>query len=91
MARKGVTGYATLVGPGQMKERDTFTCNHCNSIRMVTPNSNSPYHGVGDLCYGCDQPVCERCAQKLAQGFKCEVFEKVLDRMENRQRFRASL
>lgn len=91
MARKGVTGYATLFMPdAPVKEFETFTCNHCNKGRPVKPGNNY-LDGVGDLCYGCDSPVCEGCARRLAQGFKCEVFEVKLARYEARERFRASL
>lgn len=91
MAAKGASGYARLFMPGeQVKEKDTFTCNHCQKVRGIKPGNN-PYEGVGDLCYGCDQPVCEGCAQRLAMGFKCEPFEKALEQYEARERFRASL
>lgn len=83
MARKGITGYATLVDPAfGMKERDTFTCAHCQNIRHTKPNSNSPYEGVGDLCWTCDLPICEQCV-----GKGCTPFEKRLKEMEARGRF----
>lgn len=78
-------GYATIVEPGrQTVEIDTFTCAHCNRIVHVKPRANP--EDVGGLCKMCMGLVCPSCMANAA----CDVFEKKLERIEARDRFRRS-
>ena len=73
--RKALTGYATLIGPEQMKESATFTCGHCMSIRHVKPYCDPA--DLGGLCKICMTVICEKCV-----GLGCDPFEKKIERQE---------
>jgi hypothetical protein len=78
---RGLTGYATITGPnGQVKEQDTFTCAHCNSVHHV-----KPFQRDFTRCGMCDALICEQCV-----GQKCVPFEKRLAEMEARYNARRS-
>lgn len=79
--RRALTGYATLTEPmGQVKEMDTFTCAHCNSIRHVKPFCDPA--DLGGLCKCCMGVVCEQCV-----GRGCDPLEKKIQRIEKSQDF----
>lgn len=71
-------------------EHRTFTCPHCNTIKVV-PNtcSTEPGHTMSE-CYRCQCPVCTKCVAPIchacARTGKCMPFEKVLDTLERQQR-----
>lgn len=70
------TGYATLIEPvGRMKEADTFTCAHCQSIRIVKPFCDPA--DLGGLCKTCMGVICERCL-----GGVCDPILKKIERQE---------
>ena len=81
---RGHTGYATLTGPfgGSVKEADTFTCAHCNTIVHIT--YRHPVEDLGGRCSICDGLICSRC---VATG-QCDPFEEKLKRMEAAQSYR---
>lgn len=56
------------------KERDTFTCPHCNGVVFVEPFS-APTE-AGGWCGCCAKPICNRCADLGV----CVPFEKMLDK-----------
>lgn len=68
-------GYAQVIGPGQTKEIDTFTCHHCNKIVHVKAMADPA--DIGGMCKMCMQFICPQC---LGQG--CTPFEKKLLEME---------
>ncbi len=72
MRRPG--GYAHWYhGDGPDKERDTFTCPHCNGVVFVEPFA-APTDS-GGWCGCCAKPICGRCADRG----DCVPFEKMLD------------
>ena len=75
---KGTTGYATLTTPlgGTVKEADTFTCGHCNSIVHIRPRE--PLENMGGRCGMCDRLICPTC---VTTG-RCDPFEEKLKRQE---------
>ncbi len=74
--RSARTGYATLTDPVLgVKEADTFTCAHCNSIRRVKPFCDPA--DLGGLCKTCMGVICETC---LGKG--CDPLMKKIERME---------
>lgn len=80
---RGLSGYATLTNPlGSVRERETFTCGHCNSIRHTEPYARGFLVPLADgtfakheflRCGQCDRLICEQCA-----GKECLPFEKKL-------------
>ena len=83
MRRPG--GYAILSGgDGPTQEWDTFTCFHCQSIVQVKPLADAA--DSGGRCMVCDKLICKTC---LGKG--CLPFEKKIEAMEARDRFRRSL
>jgi hypothetical protein len=80
MPRPG--GYACLSDPeAGVKEWDTITCAHCNSIVHVKPRTDPA--DIGGLCKQCMGLICRRCVRGA-----CAPFLKRLDDMEARERFR---
>lgn len=78
------SGYATFTTDGVItKERDTFTCFHCNRIVHVKPKCDPA--DLGALCKVCMRLVCPRCSDK-----GCIPFEKKLERAEARYHARRS-
>lgn len=80
--RKALTGLGTLSGPcGEIEERATFTCGHCQHVVRVKPFCDPA--DLGGLCRICDSVVCEICV-----GKGCDPFEKKLERIEAAGRVR---
>ena len=74
-------GYAVTVDPnGATVEQDTLTCAHCNSVFFLKPRENPS--DAGGLCRLCYSFVCGSCAD----SGECTPFEKLLERMEARDR-----
>jgi hypothetical protein len=80
--RKALTGLGTLFGPwGEIEERATFTCIHCQNVRRVKPFCDPA--DLGGICRLCNDVICEQCV-----GKPCDHFEKKLAREEARGRAR---
>jgi hypothetical protein len=79
--RSARTGYATLAGPDGLKEKDTFTCAHCQAIRHVKPFCDPA--DLGGLCKTCMGVICERCL-----GGVCDPILKKIERAEKRAQAR---
>lgn len=83
-------GYRIITGPGAgAGEADTYTCAHCGSLRAVP--AMCPAGDMPDVCHLCGDKhrpsfICERC-----RGQGCTPFEKVLEQVEAKARFRAEL
>ena len=77
MPRKS-PGYIHIFEPdAPVKERDAFTCCHCNKIIIVRPGS-----GIRrGYCMSCDDLHCG----KEACAVRCWPFEKKLLEMEGRK------
>lgn len=60
------------------EEMDTFTCGHCNNIRLVKPKESAD--DIGGTCGVCWQLICPGC---VASG-TCDPFEEKLKRAEQR-------
>lgn len=83
---------------GELEEKDTFTCGHCNRIVPVPPGS--PMVTVGAFCRVCGTHICgplhdhtgallsEGCEAKMNRTLTCRPFEKWLDRKEGKQHAR---
>ncbi len=70
-------GYAEVILDGKtVRENDTFTCCHCNSIVNVKPFQ--PPAEMGGFCCRCMLPVCGPCHD---YGL-CVPFEKALEAHE---------
>jgi hypothetical protein len=73
-------GYAVISDPvNGVREADTFTCCHCNTVVVV--KSGARPEDLGGWCAMCAKPVCPKCA-----GGSCDPFEKKLERIEERAR-----
>lgn len=66
-----------------VREVDTFTCCHCNSIVKVEPGARA--EDCGGFCRMCMAPVCPKCADG-----PCVPFEKKLEAEEAAYRARRS-
>lgn len=73
--RSARSGYATLTGPMGVREADTFTCAHCNTIRHVKPFCDPA--DLGGLCKTCMGVICETCV-----GKGCDPLMKKIERAE---------
>ena len=75
-------GYTQVTGPAPgAGEWDTFTCAHCNCVKMVKPMASA--NEMPSVCHMCgdkNRPsfICEPCAAKGG----CDPFEEKLKRME---------
>jgi len=76
-------GYATIVGPGENKEFDTFTCFHCQQIVTVKPLMDPA--DLGGLCKVCYRLICPRCV-----GQSCNPWERQMEIMEAKERAQRS-
>ena len=78
-------GYFVAWDPdGAIEECSTFTCAHCNKVVFVKPKADPDR--LGGLCYLCMKPICPACV-----GQACIPFEKRLEAVEAKDRFRRSL
>jgi len=75
-------GYLSVTTPDAVVERDTFTCCHCNKVCVVRPGSGRER----GFCRLCGKPTC---GQKECST--CVPFERRMEEMENRERFRRIL
>jgi len=78
-------GYITLTSPdAPLVEWDTFTCAHCQRIVKVPPRADPA--DLGGLCKVCNGLICRGCV-----GKPCKPWEKKMQEMEARERFRRSV
>lgn len=76
-------GFLTVYGEGKIvRECDTFTCQHCNTIVPVPPMAKGN-DMPGGQCKGCMGLVCTQCYDKGG----CDHIEKKLERFERRSRW----
>lgn len=74
-------GLSLIIDPcAPLRETDTFTCAHCNSIVAVQPKQRP--EDIGGMCKQCMKLTCPHCT---AAGH-CTPFEKALERQEARGR-----
>lgn len=79
---RNATGYGVLsTEDGQIREHDTFTCHHCNTIIMVKPRMDAA--DMGGMCKICMKLTCSACTAKGS----CTPWEKQLEKIEARHRF----
>ena len=87
-------GYATIFSPTPSKanlggmgeveiregtfEVDSAQCGHCQKVIHVPPRAHPNFLSI---CRVCMRPTCEQCS-----AGECDVFEKKLARMEERER-----
>lgn len=75
-----VQGYGVWVGVnGVEKERDSFTCAHCNTVVFIEPRARP--EDSGGFCRMCMKCICGPCT-----NHGCTPFEKKLEQVEARQR-----
>ena len=76
--RKALTGLATWWGPnGEVKQKATFTCAHCEHVKRVEPFCDpADLGGLCKVCMGviCDKPECHLQCDPIIK--KIERFEK---------------
>jgi hypothetical protein len=75
-------GFMCESGPDFIKERDVFTCQHCNYLIMVEPGS--PAEDYGGRCKGCMGLICPGCVARarMNEFGGCDHIEKKLERAE---------
>ena len=89
-------GYSVVTDPDEgITEHDTITCVHCQMIVFVKPGSGYTiyliYQGNGKyreepgaFCGKCMKPICIKCHN----NGHCIPWEKKLERIESKDRFR---
>lgn len=83
-------GRVTIVFPESgTRERDTFTCNHCQAI--VTEEPGQVLEDMGSQCKGCMGLICLVCSGRRAAGETCKPWEKRLEEIEAHGRFIKSM
>lgn len=83
-------GYAILTDPeAPTRERDTFTCGHCNRVVFVKPQADPATYG--GFCGGCYRLICQACEAEKVRTLACRPFEKWLEQQEARSRLHQSL
>jgi hypothetical protein len=78
------SGYALLRdGEGNITERETVSCVHCQFIWQIEPGSGRKR----GFCYNCNGLVCgkQQCLEH------CTPFEKAIEDMERKSRFNESI
>ena len=84
-------GYAQIIEPVQIVERDTASCGHCNRVIFVKPGTATTVYLIqhrdghwteepGAFCRVCMRPVCLRCHDIGT----CVPVERLLERLEAR-------
>ena len=82
--RGGQTGELQVFGE-RPKALATSTCFHCSRVIFLKPNPDgSPVYGH---CKLCDKIICAQCHAKGG----CTPWEKQMEAMESRDRFRRAL
>lgn len=96
-------GYILISDPGPIgadretiTERDTITCGHCQQIVEIKPGTGATVYLIPDalpphryheepgaFCPSCMRAICLQCHAKGG----CVPWERMLDRMEGRDRF----
>ena len=74
MRRAGGYGLA-IYDSGQVVEKDSYTCSHCNSVKFVEPKQRA--EDLGGLCKVCMGLICPACV-----GKGCTPLEKRLEEQE---------
>ena len=94
-------GYSTVVSPdAPVVERDTITCGHCQRVVFVKPNTAATTYLIpgthpdhpwreepGACCRVCMRSICLTCCDVG----RCTPFERQIEQMEARQRFREQI
>jgi len=65
----------TTTANGKVRECDTFTCRHCNTVIAVEPKMDPA--DMGGLCGVCSGLICPACV-----GRGCDEIQRKLDRWE---------
>ena len=65
-----------------MRERDTVTCAHCNSVNHVEPFCDPA--DLGGFCTLCAAIICKNCAIAMSKGEPCLPFMERLERLDTR-------
>lgn len=78
--------FSFLIDPDQpTKERDCFTCFHCQRIVEVEPMADPS--AAGGTCNHCHRLICPACVnlERSRGGFACTPWEETMRRMAARQ------
>lgn len=77
-------GVLFATSPEGVREAATFTCYHCNAIRVVPHGQRG--EDIGGLCKQCMGVICPACVARMT----CTPWEKQMEAMEARDRARRS-
>jgi hypothetical protein len=79
-------GYSILCTEyGEIRECDTFTCNHCSYVVMVAPRMKP--EEMGGFCKVCMGLICKDCYDQVMKGAGCSPWLKKLETIEAKDRF----
>lgn len=80
---KRTGGYISIVDPVEgNREYETFTCFHCQHLIHFATRAQLSERSGG--CSMCSRVICLPCVEKGS----CTPWEKQIEHMENRERFR---
>jgi hypothetical protein len=90
-----VQGYAIWTDAnGQVKETDTFTCSHCNSIQFIHKVEGMAKSDPGGFCRACTKSICGPCVdinRCIPYEKKMEELEKKIKASESKNKFLKSI
>lgn len=88
---KAKAGYGIITGPGYVKEFDTRTCFHCNSVYVTRASDPKVKTDLGGFCRVCMRDICSCCCSRSETGEGCIPFEKKLLEFEQRRQLDIAL
>jgi hypothetical protein len=77
-------GYAVWTDPEAprgMRECDSFTCKHCNSVVLVPHRADPEKHDLGFHCGPCNALICAKCVPEYMER-GCVPFMRKVDEAE---------
>lgn len=78
-------GYLVTSGADGKTENDTFTCVHCNAVRIIA--HKAAVEDMGGWCFNCAATICPGCAK----SGECTPFMRKVEAMEERARLRSAI
>jgi hypothetical protein len=82
-------GQITVFDDSGERQRDTFTCYHCQRVIFVQPRQDPAT--LGAVCKGCMRLVCAICADARDRGDPCTPWLRQMEIQEERAISRKSL
>ena len=73
--REGYLFVDNRVSGGEITERMTFTCGHCDALVVKNPDRTRERQH----CRGCNSTICDNCGAIRAQTLSCRPIQQLID------------